>query len=299
MSKNQNLRPKFYKIINPVFKFLIETFIFNRNLRAKFKSKFAKRYLKKYVDNAIQYKSDRINLEENNIIWQYWHDGEENAPLIIKKCFESIRNFMPNYKQIIISFNTIKDYVELPQRYYDLLEKGKISRAHFSDVLRVYLLSKYGGTWVDSTIYLTDKIPDDIMNSSFCVLQKDPHKDNQENKMSCFFIHAKGYSEHIAMLKRILDSYWAENDYVINYFMFEHISTMLSDRTPELKTEWELMPYYNAKELTEPLQLKLFEDFDEKKWLELTNNSSIHKLTYKKLTAKTSGKTYYDYIVNH
>lgn len=299
MDKNQNLRPKFYKIINPVFKFFIEAFIFDRNFRAKIKSRFAKHYLKKYVNDAVKYNSEKINIEENNIIWQYWHDGEENAPLLIKKCLESIREHMPNNKQIIISFNTIKDYVELPQRYYDLLEKGKISLAHFSDVLRVYLLNKYGGTWIDSTVYLTGKIPDNIMNSSFFVLQKDPLKDNQENKMSCFFIHSKGYSEHIAMLKIILDTYWTENDFVINYFMFEHISTMLSDKTPVLQAEWEAMPYYNAKELTEPLQLKLFKDFDEQDWKELINNSSIHKLTYKKLISKTSGKSYYDYLINH
>lgn len=291
-------RPIFYKILNPIFKSFIEVFIFDRHLRAKVKTRFAKHYLKKYIEDAVQKDLERVNIEDNNIIWQYWHDGEENAPLLIQKCFKSVRKCMPNYKQVILSFDTIKDYVELPQRYYDLLKKGKIPIAHFSDVLRVYLLSKYGGTWIDSTIYLTDKISDDIMNSSFCVLQKDPLKDNHENKIFCFFIHTKGYSEHIGMMKRILDLYWADNDYVINYFMFEHISTILSDKTPALKAEWDSMPHFKNPETSGSLQARMFEDFNEKEWKEMTSNLSMHKLTYKNLTSKTSGKSYYDYIIS-
>jgi len=299
MIKNQKLRPKLYKIVNPIFKFFIEVFIFNRDFRAKVKSRFAKHYLKKYVDEVVQFDTKQEQITGNDIIWQYWHNGIDNVPLLIRKCLESVQKNMPDKKQVILSFDTIKNYIELPQRYYDLLKSGKMPIAHFSDVLRVYLLQKYGGTWIDATIYLTNRIPDDIMNSSFCVLQKDPKIDNQENKMSCFFIHTNGYSEHIAMMKKILDSYWAENDFVINYFMFEHLSTMLSDKTPSLKQEWESMPYYNAKELTEPLQKKLFEDFDEQEWVDLKTKTDIHKLTYKKVVEKTSGKSYYDYIINH
>ena len=36
---------------------------------------------------------------------------------------------------------------------------------------------------------------------------------------------------------------------MINYFMFEHISTMLSDKTPELKAEWDKMPYLDGEYL--------------------------------------------------
>ena len=36
-------------------------------------------------------------------------------------------------------------------------EKGKIGMAHFSDLLRISLLAKWGGMWIDSTALCTDE----------------------------------------------------------------------------------------------------------------------------------------------
>ena len=287
------------KFTNSLVKIFLELFVFDRKLRARLKTRFAKAYLKKYVDYGVKINtSPQDEYSGNDIIWQYWHQGIDDAPELIKKCFESVRKHMPDKKQVIITFDTIKNYIELPQRYYDLLENKKIPIAIFSDILRVYLLNKYGGTWVDSTIYLTDKIPDDIMNSNFCVLQKNPETDNHENKMSCFFIHTKGYSEHMAVIKNVLDKYWKENDFLINYFMFEHVSTMLSDKTSALKEEWDKMPYYDA-EITGELQNHLFDDYTSEGFEEFKKKTSMHKLSYKVIRGQTSGKSYYDYILSH
>ncbi len=286
------------KIINSIYKIFLELFIFDKKLRAKLKARFAKLYLKKYVDFGINCKINKNkNRKDEKIIWQYWHQGAKEAPKIIKKCLLSVKEQMKGYKQIVLDYNSIKDYVELPDRYYRLLEDKKMKIAHFSDVLRVYLLEKYGGTWIDSTIYLTDKIPDEIMNSNFCILQKDILSDLSGNNNSCFFIHNKEYSAHIAMMKNILDKYWAENDFVINYFMFEHISTMLSQIKGELKDEWDNMPRYSA-EITGELQKHLFDEFKIDEFEKIKKLTPIHKLTYKKPKKTAQKNTYYDYILN-
>lgn len=286
------------KIINSIYKIFLELFIFDKKLRAKLKARFAKLYLKKYVDFGINCKINKNkNRKDEKIIWQYWHQGTKEAPKIIKKCLLSVKEQMKGYKQIVLDYNSIKDYVELPEIYYRLLENKKMKIAHFSDVLRVYLLEKYGGTWIDSTIYLTDKIPDEIMNSNFCILQKDILSDLSGNNNSCFFIHNKEYSAHIAMMKNILDKYWAENDFVINYFMFEHISTMLSQIKGELKDEWDNMPRYSA-EITGELQKHLFDEFKIDEFEKIKKLTPIHKLTYKKPKKTAQKNTYYDYILN-
>ena len=148
------------KIINSIYKIFLELFIFDKKLRAKLKARFAKLYLKKYVDFGINCKINKNkNRKDEKIIWQYWHQGAKEAPKIIKKCLLSVKEQMKGYKQIVLDYNSIKDYVELPDRYYRLLEDKKMKIAHFSNVLRVYLLEKYGGAWVDSKNYLSGKIP--------------------------------------------------------------------------------------------------------------------------------------------
>ena len=63
------------------------------------------------------------NEEEKPIIWQYWHQGIENAPLLMQKCIESVKMHHPDCDVRVLSFTTINDYVKIPQKYYDLLEQ--------------------------------------------------------------------------------------------------------------------------------------------------------------------------------
>lgn len=325
----------YLKIKNNIFKILIELFIFDRKKRSIIKARWAKRNLEKYLvvsdtqdknkslsnDKDISDKTtnlevqSEVNVEAQNKsvatplsndkiylppihlpLWQYWHQGKEKAPDLIQKCFESVEKFESDKEIHVLSFDTIKDYVELPQKYYDLLNSGKIPIAIFSDILRLYLLEKYGGGWVDSTIYLTDKIPQSVWNSDFCVVQKNPLTDLQENKMSCYFIRAKKESANLRAIKQSIENYWAENDFLINYFMFEHISTMLSCKTPELKSEWDKMPYISGDNAGK-LQNILYNNFNKDIWDKIIKETCIHKLSYKILRENINKNSYYNYIV--
>ena len=285
------------RLQNNLFKILIEIFVFNKTERTKIKSRWAKQHLQKYIDIALNKNLELPSVtEKEHIFWQYWHQGRENAPLLMQKCFESVEKYHPEQKRIVLSYKDIADYVEIPSKYYDLVNSGKMSVTFFSDVLRTYLLTQYqGGTWIDSTIYLTDRIPDSILNSKFFVFQKNPQIDWLENKMSSFFIHTRGVSQIITLMKEVFSEYWDENDFLINYFLIEHLVTMLSDVTPKTKEEWAQMPYFPAND-TGILQKKLYEDFDADEFEKIKQTTSIHKLSYKVLKQQSSGNSYYDIL---
>ena len=233
------------RLQNNLFKILIEISVFNKTERTKIKSRWAKQHLQKYIDIALNKNLEfPSGAEKEHIFWQYWHQGKENAPLLMQKCFESVEKYHPEQKRIVLSYKDIADYVEIPSKYYDLVNSGKMSVTFFSDVLRTYLLTQYqGGTWIDSTIYLTDRIPDSILNSKFFVFQKNPQIDWLENKMSSFFIHTQGVSQIITLMKEVFREYWDENDFLINYFLIEHLVTMLSDVTPKTKAKIRYFAY--------------------------------------------------------
>lgn len=287
------------KIQNSIFKILIETFIFDKTERMKVKSRWAKKCLRKYIDISMKKQLEEpANSNSEHIFWQYWHQGRENAPLLIQKCFESLEKYHPEQKKVILSYETISDYVEIPSMYYDLVNSGKMSITFFSDILRTYLLTQYnGGTWIDSTIYLTDKIPSEILNSEFFVFQKNPKTDRLENKMSSFFMHSKGLCKIIQVMKEVFREYWSENDFLINYFLIEHLVSMLSIENDEFKALWDKMPYYSAED-TGLLQTKMFEDFDFEEFENIKKKTNLHKLSYKILKQQSSGHSYYDYIIN-
>lgn len=289
---------KVLQIQNNIFKILIELFILDRKKRGKIKARWAKMHLKKYVEKALKdIKYSKVDDTPVNKIWIYWHQGIDNAPELIKKCIESIRYYESDKEINILSFDNISDYVDIPERYYNLLNNGKMKIAHFSDIVRLYLLEKYGGTWIDATIYLTAPLPKEITNSTFFVPRKDINTDGQENIMFCFFITAKKGSKNITALKACLDLYWSKNDFVLNYFMFEHLSTLLySD--PELKKEWDDMPNINLGSHAD-LQAKLFNSFNVSEFKKMNDAALFHKLTYKNVNKREKENTYYEYIVKN
>ena len=284
------------KLQNSIFKILIELFIFDKTYRMKVKSRWAKKQLEKYVQIALNKNIEEKPIHDEHIIWQYWHQGEEKAPLLIRKCLESIEKYHPEYKRVVLSYDNLADYVEIPSMYYDLVNQGKMSLTFFSDVIRCYLLTQYnGGTWIDSTIYLTDKIPNSILESKFFVFQKNQQIDRFSNKMSSFFIHSKGINKTLLIMKDVFMQYWKENDFLINYFLIEHLATMLSTASEELEKEWEQIPYFSAED-TGALQKVLFNKFNQEEFDKLRTLTNVHKLSYKILQENTSGSSYYDFL---
>lgn len=285
------------KLKNSVFKTFIELFIWNKKTRSKLKADWTKMHLKKYVDNAVKTTTllPDSKTENKRIIWQYWHQGIEKAPLLIQKCLESLKKHHPDCDIRVLSFETINEYVSIPQKYYDLLEQKKIPIAIFSDILRLYLLTTYGGTWIDATLYFTDRIPDTVFNSEFFVLQKDPQIDPFGDKMSCYFIHARKNSIWPHLIRNSLENYWNENDYLIHYFIFEHVVSMLSEKTPELKEKWDNMEYRSTENLGR-LKSMLYKDYSEELFNKIKKDSYMHKLSYKVLRDESTGKSFYDKI---
>ena len=51
-------------------------------------------------------------------------------------------------------------------KFLELFESGKMTQAHFSDQLRINLLAKYGGIWVDATLLIIQKQDETIFDSN-------------------------------------------------------------------------------------------------------------------------------------
>lgn len=44
-------------------------------------------------------------------------------------------------------------YVDIPKQLVKKTETGKMMYAHLADLLRLKLLAKHGGLWIDSTLF--------------------------------------------------------------------------------------------------------------------------------------------------
>lgn len=108
----------------------------------------------------------KCTIERN--VFVFWWDGFDVAPIIVKKCLETVKQFYSDCNVIEVSKNNYKDFTNIHPEILEGFEEGKISIQTFSDILRFNLLKINGGVWIDSTIFFADKY--DI----FSLLQNKP-----------------------------------------------------------------------------------------------------------------------------
>lgn len=277
---NNKLNSACKSAINSCIKLFLELFIFDKKIRRVLKGRFCQSFLKPYIQDA---EAEKIKFSDKNKtyrIWQYWDSGIENAPEIVKACVNSVEKYKGSLERVILDDNSIKNYVTIPDYIYKLKEKGVISKAHFADILRTYLLYEYGGCWIDSTVYLTAPLPDYIRWSELFVLQNNKDEDPDNLKMTNYFMSSRGNSIIIAKMKRFLENYWSKNYFVINYFFYAHAFTLLSESSEENKKEWEEM-FYISYLPVQQMEKELLDKYSPERFEELKKISPIHKLSYK------------------
>ena len=282
---SRNIR--YFNVVNPNIIALAERERCYRKLKRKYR---------KILINDKPVNSDKKIIEKSNKIWICWFQGIENAPELVKACYNSV---LKNYKDkeiIVLTEENYKKYIDIPEYILKKWKKGYITFAHFSDILRIELLSKYGGLWLDSTIFTT-KRSELVFNENielFIFKQVDLDRKNSLAVVaSNWLIYANKNNNIINLTKKLLYYYWKDYNYAINYNIF-HIFFKLA--TEVYKDEWKNVPTFNNIS-PHILQFELNDDFQEMRFNEIKNMSDFHKLNWR---IKSENKnSFYNYIVNN
>ena len=112
--------------------------ILRLSTQLKTKQKLQKKYKKhllrfdeKYDSNLEHKKSDKV--------WVCWFQGMENAPDVVKKCYESLKENLIGKEIILITSENMCEYVNMPEYIIDKWKNGQITNTHMTDLLRLEL----------------------------------------------------------------------------------------------------------------------------------------------------------------
>ena len=117
--------------------------------------------IQKYRDEPLQDNSESPRIPP--IIWIYWWDGFDNAPPIVKACVSSTLRHSGTLQVRLIDCHNLGDYISMPAFLEKKQAEGKMGKAHFSDIVRMMLLSQYGGFWMDATLFCSRTIPEETI----------------------------------------------------------------------------------------------------------------------------------------
>jgi len=225
------------------------------------------------------------------VIYMFWDSGWDSASWIHKECLLSWKQYNPTWKIVTLDKKNIYDYLDK-----DFLEEtwNKKSIQVQSDIIRINLLKKYGGVWVDATTFCNKPLDEWLHNytdSGFFVFsipitpsrEFKPQSSKRNFMISVWFIAStkKNY-----LTKSWCDSfneYWKHRIYSKDYFNFHARFLSLYDHNKKIKDEFDKIPklnsricllLLNSKKNTSPA-MQVFRDAPTPKLIKTVNNKNI------------------------
>ncbi len=270
--------------------------IIRLSVQFKVQGKLRKKY--KYVlDRCDKVNYDSYHKVQSNKVWFCWFQGIESAPALVQRCYESLQKNLTDKEIILLTLDNIFQYVDFPEHITRKWKKGIITNTHFSDLLRLELLIKHGGTWIDATVFCTGgDIPDYMFNSELFFYQKlKPGSNGSSLNISSWFISSSTNNKVLLITRELLYEYWLRNNSMIDYFLLHMFICIVCDKYPEERDK--IVKFCNS--IPHILLLEMFESYDPRKFNAMKQMTSFHKLSYKNDQQLMSKKgTYYDFIIN-
>lgn len=266
-------------------------------------------------------------MENNNLpkkIWFLWLQGLDNAPIVVRKCYESWAKRNPGWQVILLDERNLANYISIKSR--------DITSQAFSDISRINLLAKYGGVWVDATCFCNvplDEWLQPYMKEGFFAFER-PAPDRM---LSSWFLACYEDNYTIAAYQKIVNSYWDKNPRltafessgwrrlfrrlqrrsprvwfrpmvtkvlrVYPYFWFHYLFEILYTKDKDVRRAWGVTPKFSADiphnlqfaGLFNPLRHKVKSDIDDKV-------SPVYKLTWKYDKASYKEGCILDYLLS-
>ena len=242
------------------------------------------------------YGHQKLNQYRSRKVWVCWLQGLDKAPLLVKVCVASMRRWLKEREIVLLTGDNYREYAELPQSVVEKYEKGLMPAALFSDLLRLEVLIRYGGTWMDATMLCTgEDFPREIMDCDLFMFQGIVRGDNRFHGVSNWFITACAENRLLLVLRDVLLEYWKDYSVTLNYYMFHDFFYTIAQLYPAEIAE---MPRMNR---LWPLQLmaRMGDGFDNLWWEQLKANTCFHKLNYR-LSADVinNPKNFYNVIIH-
>lgn len=206
----------------------------------------------------------------------YWAQGFDQAPPLVQLCVAQMRRVIPKGQLVELTAENLHEYLEVPEV---VVSRTQEFRAHFSDIIRVGLLAKHGGVWLDATTWI-DQDP-----SAFLAKQIEPtgffaYRYSQA-RLSSWLLASSPENYVAALLYEALCDYWSAHTELVGYFMFHELFEVLFFADEKFQEIVHGSPFISANPPHRVQREQLFNTLDVSAIREIVQTDPIQKLTYK------------------
>ena len=226
----------------------------------------------------------------DEMVFLFWAQGEKEMPATVQSCLQSVKKESTTKRVVLLDLDHLNEWVELPAFLYTKLHDGTLSLAHFSDVLRFCLLERYGGWWLDATVFLSAPLP--LEKGLFTIKLQSAKDYVSGGRWSGFIWHMpKGYPLAVYMKQFYLAWLSSPGATLPDYFLMDYCIDWFYKTFKPFREHIDALPpsnpdlyFFQSPDCEDP--------YDPEKWLRLTTRTSFFKTTYKRRHPATPGSFY-------
>ena len=237
--------------------------------------------------------------EYADCIWICWWQGLDQAPEIVKACVQSIKRNAGNHRVILLTEDNYKQYVDIPEWVEEKKNKGIITRTNYSDLLRLSLLAKHGGMWLDSTFFCTAPVLDDYFKKPLWSIKRPDygHVSVACGNFAGYSLACNEDNRYIFMtIRDFFLNYWKHNDTMIDYLMVDYMIVLAEKYDKRIADAFAAIEPNNPN--CDELYKVLGDTYDVEKWNHIKQDTYLFKLTWKNVYSDTQD-TFYKRIVEN
>lgn len=207
-------------------------------------------------------------------VFVYWGTGVATAPALVRRCVAELEHRAPAGSVVVLDESLVHHYVSIPA---DVQARVRRDPTKFSNLVRLALLERYGGVWLDATCLLSEPVEPAVevhRRSGFFAFR------HPERMLSSWFLAARPGNYVVSMLLKAHYTYWRHHERAVHYHVFNMLFEALYLLDERFAAAWDATPELDGDAPYE-LQRVMYEPYDEERWQALVGGSFIHKLTHK------------------
>ena len=273
---------RYIKILRPYgFKLTITYYLGQQseekyfNFRKKMILNFVYNLREKADINNITNIDDMVERDFPKIVWTMWQQGEAQMPEMVKASIKTIKTFA---ERNCCEFNLLTDenlatFINIP--------------IDITEIVRFYLLCRYGGIWMDATLFVSPYTTIDALEGDFFTLNHPPLQEGGmgytvgDFKWSGFFLAGKKGKSYFKNIRDLYVYYVRKYPIFIDYLIMDYFILSEYNVNRYFRELVDKIPILESAENLWFLRDHANDIFDENVWTEVLKTTPIMKTTYK------------------
>ena len=257
--------------------------------------------IKKYQGSEFYHIS--LNDSIPKIIWTMWWQGIDSMPEIPKICLARF-SCVEGYEVRIITKENITSFIEvgdiLPYINFCSHNNRDLQIQSFSDLVRARLLYKFGGWWLDSTVFLANKKIFSMVNDNnidfFSIHYRYRNMTEiHHGKWLYFCLATKPHNPLFGFLDEALTYQMLKYRKLLDYNLVDYLISTCYHYIPQIKYSIDSIPFTNPYVFWLVDNLNL--EYNDRQFKSILTHTSVFKLDWRK-SVKNDVDTYWNVLKN-